>query len=113
MGLLRLANDQTTRIPLGTDDYVEVKSDISKRTFNKIASLMPSISEGQDMTIAQAAQFQQDLFAELVVGWSLDAPATVETYLNLAADAANEVDTVLAEHFQSLTPTKDEATKSA
>lgn len=123
MGLLRLANDESTRIYLvdaegnTTEDYIEVRKDISKRKFNAIALSMPQIAVNADgtpgsVTLAQGVDLQQMLFRELVTGWSLDAPANIEHYLLLSREAGNAVDTAVSEHFSSLTPNREEATKS-
>lgn len=123
MGLLRLANDESTRIYLvdakgeTTEEYIEVRKDISKRKFNAIALSMPQIAVNADgtpgsVTLQQGVELQQMLFHELVTGWSLDVPANIENYLLLSREAGNAVDTAVSEHFSSLTPNREEASKS-
>lgn len=114
MALLRLVGDATKPIPLGEDgDYIVVKSDISKRVFNRLLGIMPrQKAEGEDFTIEDGLNFQQSLFDIFVVGWSLDVPATLDNYLDLSTEAAEAVDAAVAKHFESLTLTKDESTKS-
>jgi hypothetical protein len=123
MGLLRLANDESKRIYLldskdePTEEYIEVRKDISKRKFNAIALSMPQIAVNADgtpgsVTLQQGVELQQMLFEELVTGWSLDVPATIDNYLLLSREAGNAVDTAVSTHFSALTPNREEATKS-
>lgn len=115
MSLLRLANDETKKIQLGDDpgDWIEVKADISKREFIALIKKMPEgVSEENPLTLDQGMAFQQDLFEAFIVQWSLDVEPTVDNYLNLGRSAADAVDAAIADHFASLTPTKDDATKS-
>ena len=113
MGILRLASEATTKIDLGDGDFIVVKSDISKRTFNAIIAAMPDVPEGGNITISQSLDFAARLFEVFVVDWSLDAPCTKESYLDLSREAADAVDTAVARHFEGLTPNRDDATKSA
>lgn len=115
MALLRLASDATTNLPIGDDetDFITVRADISKRTFNKLIGLMPDVEEGATLTIEQGLTFQRDLFETFVVGWSLDTPPTVDAYLDLEKTAADAVDVAIGKHFEGLSPDKDDATKSA
>jgi hypothetical protein len=120
--LLRLASTETKRIQLDDEDWVEVKADIDKRTFAKLVSILPGEignDEASNMTVAQAMEFQKNLFEVFVTDWSLvDAkgkavPAEVENYLSLSREAAEAVDTAISEHFNALTPSQDEQSKSA
>lgn len=114
MGLLRLANDETTRLPIGDspEDWIEVRKDISKRTFNKVALAMPDVPEGGTVTLAQGLDLQTLLFDTLVTGWSLDVPATIENYLLLEREAGTLIDTAVSEYFSTLTPNREENSKS-
>lgn len=114
MALLRLANDDTKKIALDKESFITVKSDISKRDFIALLKSMPQgVTDENPLTVEQGVTFQQNLFETFIVDWSLEHPATVDNYLNLSRDAAEAVDTAIAQHFESLTPSKDEATKSA
>lgn len=117
MALLRLANDETKKITLGDDpnEFIVVKSDISKRQFIQLIKSMPEgVTDENPITLDQGVAFQTTLFDTFIVDWSLsDVPATVDNYLNLSREAAEAVDEAIAKHFESLTPSKDEATKSA
>lgn len=129
MGILRKASVETKKIalpveyngigknrvavlrdPTGEEDYVEVRTDISKRDFNRFIAFLPArtVSEEEGMTPSEATELQKGLFETLVTGWSLDTPATVEEYEGLSNEGASEIDTALAEHFKSLQPSKQE-----
>jgi len=120
MSVLRLASKESKRISIGDgDDYLEVRQDISKRDFAKLIKILPSnLDAEKGMTLDDADNFSAGLFDLLVVGWSLKDDAgnpiipTVEVYYSLSRDAAIAVDTVLVEHFNSLTPTDDDRRKS-
>ena len=111
MGILRRASDAVKRIALGEEDWIEVRSEVSKREFNNIAEHMP-ISHGktvEEMSLPEAMTFQSYLFDTLVVAWSLaDGKPTLEDYFSLSAEAANAVDAAVAEHFESLVPSSAE-----
>lgn len=113
MSLLRLASKETKRIPLGeVGDYIEVLSDISKRTFSELVSSMPGDIGETGLTIAQAISFQAELFKTFVVGWSLDEQVDEATYQQLSRESADAIDGAVAKHFESLTPSSQEADKS-
>jgi len=113
MGILRLASDETKRIDLGDEDYLDVRTDISKRDFNKILRALPEqFDADKGFTVVEADEFTVPLFDMLVVGWSLPVEPTVDNYKSLARESATEVDRILVEHFNSLSPTKEETTKS-
>lgn len=107
MGLFRKASVETVQLPVGDEgDFLVVRSDISKREFNALASAMPK--QAENLSIAEASDFSVALFEALVVGWSLDEEATAEAYLGLTAAASNAIDSALAEHFSSLLPSSAE-----
>jgi len=110
MGILRTASTATKEILLDETDYIRVRADLSKRDFNDLVTHMPQGVEkdGTGLSLADATKFQEYLFGTLVVGWSLDVPATVEEYNNLSADAGQVIDAKLGEHFESLLPTSAE-----
>jgi len=110
MGILKTASTGSKRIMLDDSDYIEVRAEISKREFNTLASRMPTNvgEDGKNLSLAEATDFQKFLFGELVVGWSLDIPATIEAYEGLNAASAQAVDEKVAEHFESLLPTSAE-----
>ena len=113
---LRLVTQDAKRIDIGDEgDFIEVRSDISRRDFNTILATLPTNTEGVDeanITFQVADEFAQGLFEVFVTGWSLDVPATVENYNNLTRDSASLIDSAVTEHFNSLTPTQPEVTKS-
>jgi tRNA isopentenyl-2-thiomethyl-A-37 hydroxylase MiaE len=110
MGILRTASTETKTIMLDEEDFIKVRADLSKREFNELVSHMPSgvAKDGEGLSLADATKFQEYLFGALVVGWSLDVPATVEEYNNLSAEAGQEIDVKLGEHFESLLPSSAE-----
>jgi hypothetical protein len=112
MGILRLASDATTKIDMGDGDFIEVRTDVSKRTFNAILAAMPDVPDGETISLSQSLDFAANLFEVFVVGWSLDVPCTKESYFDLSREAADAIDLAVAKHFEGLTPNKDEATKS-
>lgn len=108
---LRKASVESKRIDLATEgDWIEVRTDIAKRDFNRFIKYLPGRDVGEDgrLTPAEAVELQAGMFEALVVAWSLPDPATVEEYLALSNEGASELDEVLAEHFKSLQPTKQE-----
>jgi len=112
MGILRLASPESRRIDLGDGDYIEVVSEISKKTFNKLVAVMPAdIDQESGITPTQATAFQSSLFDCLVTGWSLPEAATVENYENLVRDAASAIDDKLMEVFSEMTVGAPEAKK--
>ena len=111
MSLLRKASTETTTIPLGDEgDFIVVRAEIAKRDFNRFISYLPgrSVSEEDKLTPREATELQTGMFEALVTGWSLDVPATVEEYLALETEGAAAIDAALAEHFSTLTPSKQE-----
>jgi len=115
MGILKFASEETIKLPLDEESWVEVKKDVSKRTFNGLISAMPNreIAEDSKLTLGEGLAFQQALFEALVVNWSLGkGKPSLDDYLNLDRKAAEAVDSVLIDHFSKIEPTKDEASKA-
>lgn len=111
---LRLAKiKETKKIDLGEGDFIEVYTDLSKRQFNELVSSMPADVGETGLTIPQAIEFQKTLFTTFVTGWSLDEPVSEEAYQNLSKESGDAVDSAIAKHFESLTPTSEERSKSA
>lgn len=110
MALLRKAETTTTRIPLGEDEWIEVRDEIAKRDFNRFIKYLPGreVNEESKLTPAEATELQIGMFEALVVAWSADLPCDVEGYLALGTEGANAVDAALAEHFKTLNPSKEE-----
>lgn len=114
MGILRKASVETTRIFLGEEgedrDWIDVRTEIAKRDFNKFIAFLPArtVTKDDNLTPNEATELQKGLFETLVMGWSLDTEPTVEEYLSLDTEAATAVDEALAEHFNTLNPSKQE-----
>jgi hypothetical protein len=113
MGILRLASTDTKRVDLGDGDYLEVRSDLSKRDFNGILKGLPAdYDTDKGFSPGQADDFTIALFQTLVVGWSLDVPASVDNYLSLERSAATAVDEALMAQLNSISPDAKERAKS-
>lgn len=113
MGILTFASDETKRLELEGGDWLDVRKDMSKRTFNRLMSAMPSreISEESGLTIEEGTKFAESLFEALVVDWSAPGDVSVDNYLNLSREAAQAVDAALIDHFGEISPSPDEESK--
>jgi len=110
MGILRAASTDVKTIMLDDSDFIKVRSDLSKREFNDLASNMPTNigEDGKNISLSDATKFQAYLFTTLVVGWSMDESPTLDAYEGLSAEAAQAIDAKLAEHFESILPSSAE-----
>lgn len=107
------ASNDTKKITLENGIEIDVKKDVSKRTFNMLVDAIPeNLDPEKGFTASQALEFSSALFKALVVSWNLDRDPTVENYLELRKDAADAIDEALGNHFSSLTPTDKESRKS-
>jgi hypothetical protein len=106
------ASEDTKKIKLKSGIELEVKTDISKRAFNNLVANIPQAAEDKGFTVMQATDFSSALFNVFVVGWSLDREATVENYLELKRQHADEIDEAISNHFTSMNVTEKEARKS-
>lgn len=118
MGLNLIKAFATKRYDLSDGAWIDLKASISKRDFITLMSNMAELGSADtkddgtvSLTVPQAVEFQQVLFATLAKGWSIDDPCTVENYMELERASADEVDKVIVDHFQSLMPSKDESGK--
>lgn len=113
MGVLKLASQDVKKLDLGEDDFLEVRQGISKRDFRFLLDKLPEDFDGdKGFTPGQADDFSTALFLMLVKGWSLDVPPSEDNYLGLDRAAAVAVDTALIGHFNELTPSQEERSKS-
>ena len=122
-GFLKLADTASvTRFDHESGDWIEVKSNISKREMNAIFASLPDemierqISDEKHsdealFLVKQGPAVAQALFGALVTGWSLDAPPTVANYLSLDPEPAAWIDGVLYGHWGSLQMDRDELGK--
>lgn len=114
MPLLRKANTIPRKIELDDEgSYIEVAQEITKGEFNRLIEVLPD-TVGEDDTISpvQGIRLMSDFFEVFVKGWSLDAPVSIEEYLQLPKEAGDAIDAKLMEHFTSLNPSDDERKKS-
>jgi hypothetical protein len=113
---LRLARGNTKRIELGDEDYIDVLADISRRQFRDLVRILPRDAEG--ITLDSADSFTVYLFNLFVKGWSVAdedgkaVPVSEENYMLLDSNASALVDAAVVEHFNTLTPSAKEQTKS-
>ena len=107
---LKSASTATQKLDLGEGDWVEVRSEVSKREYKVLTDFFPEreVTKDDKLTAGESVQFQSGLFKALVVGWSADIPATVENYEGLDAEDAMRIDKALAEHFAKLMPSDAE-----
>jgi len=113
MGILKLASNETTKLDLGEGDFLEVRNGVSKRDFRLLIDKLPdSWGDDSKFTPGQMDDFSTALFEMLVKGWSLDVEPDVDSYLELERSAAAAVDAALIEHFNGLTPSQEERSKS-
>jgi len=107
------ASDDTKKIELKSGIELEVRTDISKKTFNRLVSNLPqTIDSEKGLTVSQATEFSGALFGVFVVGWNLEREPTVENYLDLKRQHADEIDEALSNHFTSMNVSEKEARKS-
>jgi hypothetical protein len=113
MGILKFSSRETDRLELGEGDFIEVRKKLSKRAFNDLLSAMPNreVSDEAGLTLQEGLKFAEALFEALVVGWSAPEDASLENYLELDNDAASLIDTKLIEHFGTMTPSPEQASK--
>lgn len=113
---LRLASQNTKRVAIGEEDYIEVLEDISRREFGRLLKVLPRDTD--NLTPESAEGFTLALFELFVKGWSVcdsegnPVPATEENYFLLSREAAGLIDAAVIEHFNSLTPSAAEQSKS-
>lgn len=114
MGILKFASKASKRIELGEGDFIDVKEDLSKREFNALMAAMPNreITKEDGLTLTEGLEFQKALFETIVTGWSLPEAATLENYLELEQAASKLIDEKLIEHFGTIAPSDDEASKA-
>ena len=114
MGILKFASKESKRIDLGEGDFIEVRSDLSKREFNALMTAMPNreLSEESGLTLAEGLAFAEELFDALVTGWSLPEEPSRDNYLNLSQEASAAIDAKLVEHFGEISPSKEESSKA-
>jgi len=80
-----------------TDEFIELRLEVSKKRANQLLKFAPRKEDDLDGGL----RFVERAFAELVIGWSLDAPATVENYNKLSAKPAAWIDRSLGDHIRS------------
>jgi len=113
MGVLKLASNETKRLDLDEESFLEVRTGVSKRQFRQLLDQLPdNWDSDRGFTPGQADDFSTSLFEMMVTGWSLSEPANVENYLELDRTASAAVDAALIEHFNALTPSQEERSKS-
>lgn len=119
MGVLKFASKGSKTLDLGEGDFLEVREGVSKKQFRSLLDKLPEEWDSdKGFTPGQADDFSTALFDMLVIDWSLvdeegaKVPASVDNYVNLERGAAATVDVKLVEHFNELTPSTEERSKS-
>lgn len=108
------ASEETKKIELDCGIELNVRADISKRSFNRLISAIPqNVDAEKGLTIGQASEFSAALFMTFVESWNIEKEPNVENYLDLKREYADEIDEALSNHFSSLTVTEKEGRKSA
>jgi hypothetical protein len=114
---LRLVGKNTKRVQIGDEDFIEVLNDIPRRQFNDIVRTIPRDTD--NLTLDSTEEFIVTLFNSFVKGWSVaddsgqPVPVSEENYYQLSREASGLIDAAVLEHFNSLTPSPQEQTKSA
>lgn len=100
MAFLRLANEEEfDRVYYeDTEEFIDLKKEISKKTANGLLKFAPQ----KENNLEEGLRFIERAFRDIVVGWSLDAPPTVETYQKLDAAAAQWIDRTVGNHVRKV-----------
>lgn len=112
MARLRLANiEEYKRYYFDEEDeentdYVDLRAEITKKEATGLLKFAPRKEDDLDGGL----RFIEKAFADLIVGWSLDEPANVETYQKLDAAGAQALDRMVGNHLRVVLGTEaDEA----
>lgn len=96
---LRLANTEEVKryyMDDESEDYIELRAEITKKQATSLLKFAPKKEDDLDGGL----RFIEKAFNDLIVGWSLDAPANVETYQALDAISAGWVDRTVGNHLR-------------
>lgn len=116
--MLRLVSKKTKSLDLGDGGRLDVVEQVSRRDFDTLIQKMPDNLEAETVSPGQATAFTSAIFTMLVRGWNAEdedgnpVPATVDNYLSLPREISQAVDNALLEYFNSLTPNREEQSKS-
>lgn len=116
MGLLKFADKNDVKRYTHPDDpesWIELRNTLTKGEVNSLFNNMPdslvkqamvsdedeeSDIEGTLLVFRQAPEMSKALFVAYCKAWSLDAPCTLESYLELDPEASTWVDSTIMEH---------------
>jgi hypothetical protein len=84
------------------EDWIEFRSDFSKREATKLMGKAPQVREGEPVKLTEAMGFQEEFFVMAASAWS-GGPGrpTRDDYLDLPVDVAKWVDDSLGQHFKA------------
>ncbi len=110
------SNTQSTKIMIGTEDYIEVRPELTKKEFRAVIEALPEniAEEGARMTYAQSEGFLSAVFERMITGWSVvdddgnPVPVTVENLEELPRSAATAIEQALMQHFNGQEATPEE-----
>jgi len=88
-----------------TEDWVELKAELSKRTMNELISKAPRAHDGEDPSNAEQLNFIQEYGRLVTMDWSAAHEETdpigfsIKTYLELDARDAAKLDKIWSTHL--------------
>lgn len=102
----------------GEEEFVILREEVSREVRNSLVPFFPErlMEVGDPVTIQEGVKMQDGLFEALVVDWSAKdekgkaIPATLKNY-HAMTSGIDELDAVIAEHFNAMFATEDEAGK--
>ena len=104
MSVFRKANPQDViryTHPNG-EDWIEFRSDFSKREVTKLMGKAPQVRDGESVKLSEAMGFQEEFFVLAASAWSGGAGRpTRDDYNDLPVAEAKWVDEVLGNHFKA------------
>jgi hypothetical protein len=113
----KFGSDKTVTIPVvidGDEESVTLRKEVSRKVRNSLIPFFPDhkMAEGESVTIQEGVRMQDGLFEALVAGWSAKdekgkaIPATLANYQAMTS-GIDELDAVIAEHFQTMFPSEE------
>jgi hypothetical protein len=114
------SNTNSTKIMIGTEDYIEVRPELTKKEFRAVIRSLPEniAEEGARMTYDQSEGFLGAVFEKMITGWSVvdsdgnSVPPTLENLEELPRSAATAIEQALMQHFNGQEASEEEITKS-
>lgn len=104
MSIFRKANPQDVirYTHPNEEDWLELRSDISKREVTKLMAKAPTVREGESVKVTEAMGFSEEFFVLTASAWSGGAGRpTRDDYLDLPVEVGKWVDECLGTHFKA------------